>query len=59
MTLDQIQTIKMEMAKIIGPIGKFIVEKQVKVMGYTENDLPANKIPELIDKVIDILCFLK
>ena len=54
MTREQIETIKSEISKIIGPIGKFMVEKQIKVMGHTEMDLPPEKVPELIDKVVDI-----
>lgn len=46
--------IKNELIKLIGPIGKFIVEKQIKNMGYTEENLPDEKINELIDTVVEI-----
>jgi hypothetical protein len=54
MTREQIETIKSEISKIIGPIGRYMVEKQVSVMGHTEDDFPDEKIPELIDRVTDI-----
>ena len=54
MTREQIETIKSEISKVIGPIGKFMVEKQVSVMGHTEDDFPDEKIPELIDRVVNI-----
>ena len=51
---EQIEIIKSEISKVIGPIGKFMVEKQIKVMGHTEDDFPDERIPELIERVIDI-----
>jgi hypothetical protein len=54
MSREHIETIKSEISKIIGPIGKFMVEKQIKVMGYTEEEFPEEKIPDLIEKVIEI-----
>ncbi len=54
MANEQITIIKSELSKIIGDIGGFIVEKQVKVLGHTEDDFPDEKLGELIDKVVDI-----
>lgn len=54
MASDQVETLKNELTKLIGPIGKFIVEKQIKAMGYEERDFPQDKMPELIDRVVDI-----
>lgn len=53
-TKEKIEIIKSEITKVIGPIGKFMVEKQVTVLGYTEEDLPEDMLPVLIDKVVDI-----
>ncbi len=46
--------IKNELIKLIGPIGKFIVEKQIKNMGYTDENIPDEKINELIDTVVEM-----
>jgi len=54
MASDQIETIKFEITKVIGPIGRFIVEKQIKAMGFDEENFPMDMAPELIDRVIDI-----
>ena len=54
MTREHIEMIKSEISKVIGPIGKFMVEKQVSVMGHTEDDFPEEELPELIDRVVDI-----
>lgn len=54
MASDQVETLKYELTKLIGPIGKFIVEKQIKAMGFEESDFPQDKMPELIDRVVDI-----
>jgi hypothetical protein len=54
MTNENIEIIKDEIEKLIGPIGKFIVEKQIRVMGFTEEDFPRERLPELIDHVIDM-----
>jgi len=53
-TKEKIEIIKSEIIKVIGPIGKFMVEKQVDVLGHTEDDLPEELLPILIDKVVDI-----
>jgi hypothetical protein len=54
MASDKVETLKSEITKIIGPIGKFIIEKQIKAMGYEEDSFPQDKMPELIDRVVDI-----
>lgn len=54
MASDQVETLKNELTKIIGPIGKFIIEKQITAMGYEENGFPQDRMPELIDRVVDI-----
>ena len=54
MSGSHVETLKAELTKLIGPIGKFIIEKQIKAMGYEEADFPKEKMPELIDRVVDI-----
>jgi len=54
MTREHIEIIKSEISKVIGPIGKFMVEKQVLVMGHTEDDFPEEELPDLINRVVDI-----
>ena len=54
MSKESIGILKSELSKIIGDIGGFIVEKQVGVMGYTDDDFPTDKLGELVDRVVDI-----
>lgn len=51
---ESIDIIKSELEKVIGPIGRFIVEKQIAVLEQSEDGFPKEMLPELIDRVVDI-----
>ena len=54
MTKENIELIKSELEKVIGPIGRFIVDKQLQVMKQNEDSFPPELLGELIDRVVDI-----
>ncbi|MEM3738742.1 MAG: hypothetical protein QW204_03210 [Thermoplasmata archaeon] len=36
-----------------GPIADFVIKKQVRDMGYTLETIPIDKLPLLVDKVVE------
>jgi DNA-binding transcriptional regulator YhcF (GntR family) len=59
MTGRKIEVIQEELKKVIGPIGKFVVEKQITKMDEDKDNFPDDKLPDLIEKVVDIGVFDK
>ena len=53
MTRSKVEVIQDELKKAVGPIGSFIVEKQIKDMNETKDDFPDDKIPILIEKSVE------
>jgi hypothetical protein len=50
---ETIEKIRATLADAAGPIASFVVKKQIKDMGYTEDDFPSEKLPELINRVVE------
>jgi hypothetical protein len=42
-----------ELKKAIGPIGSFIVEKQIKDMNESKDNFPEDKLPVLIERSVE------
>ncbi len=59
MASRKIEIIQEELKKVIGPIGKFIVEKQISKMGEDKDNFPDAKLPDLVERVVDIGVFDK
>jgi len=57
MTSQKVEVIQEELKKVIGPIGKFVVEKQINVMNEDKDNFPDDKIGELIERSVDIGVF--
>ena len=57
MVTRKVEIIQLELKKVIGPIGKFIVEKQISDMGEDKDSFPDDKIPDLVKLVVDIGVF--
>lgn len=47
--IDRIEEIIIEYA---GPIARYIIKVEIKKMGYTRNNFPVKKLPELARRVI-------
>ena len=52
MTKTKVEIIQEEMKKAIGPIGSFIVEKQIKDMNESKDSFPDEKLNLLIDRSV-------
>ena len=59
MTSQKVELIQDELKKYIGPIGKFVVEKQINNMEEDKDNFPDDKIEELIERSVDIGVFDK
>ncbi len=59
MTARKIEIIQEELKKVIGPIGKFVVEKQITKMDEDKDNFPDDKLSDLIENVVDIGVFDK
>jgi hypothetical protein len=57
MTSQKVEQIQNELKKVIGPIGKFVVEKQINNMQEDIDNFPDEKIEELIERSVDIGVF--
>jgi hypothetical protein len=57
MTSQKVEQIQDELRKVIGPIGKFVVEKQINNMQEDKDNFPDDKIEELIERSVDIGVF--
>ena len=57
MVTRKVEIIQLELKKVIGPIGKFIVEKQISDMGEDKDSFPDDKIPDLVKLAVDIGVF--
>ena len=53
MGLHMIRQLEREMMNLAGPLAPFVVKKQIKDMGYEKENFPADKMAELIDKVVE------
>lgn len=59
MVSRKIEIIQEELKKVIGPIGKFVVEKQINKMGEDMDNFPDAKLSDLVERVVDIGVFDK
>ena len=59
MVSRKIEIIQEELKKVIGPIGKFVVEKQINKMGEDKDNFPDDKLSDLVERVVDIGVFDK
>lgn len=53
MTKSKVEMIQEELKRAVGPIGTFIVEKQIKDMEETKDDFPEDKLETLIEKSVE------
>jgi len=53
MGLHMIRQLEREMMMLAGPLAPFVVKKQIKDMGFQKETFPADRMGELIDKVVD------
>lgn len=59
MASQKVEVIQDELKKVIGPIGKFVVEKQINKLNEDKDNFPDDKIEELIERSVDIGVFDK
>ena len=52
MTKDRLDLLERELVDRAGPLGKFVLVKQLKDMGFTAEDFPEAQFPLLIDGVV-------
>ena len=53
MSRNKVEMIQEELKKVVGPIGAFIVEKQIKDMKESKDNFPEDKIPVLIERSVE------
>lgn len=53
MSRNKVEMIQDELKKAVGPIGAFIVEKQIKDMNENKDNFPEDKIPILIERSVN------
>jgi hypothetical protein len=49
----KVELIQDELKKAVGPIGSFIVEKQIKDMNENKDNFPDDKLPILIERSVE------
>ncbi len=52
MTGNVLLLLEEELIDKAGPLGKFVLQKQIKNMGYTPQDFPESKLLPLITEVV-------
>lgn len=50
---EMIEKIREIVVDAAGPIGDFVIKKQIKDLGYTPDNFPAERIQILIEKVVE------
>ena len=50
---SKVELIQDELKKAVGPIGSFIVEKQIKDMNESKDNFPDDKLPILIERSVE------
>ena len=53
MNQDKFAKLEWELVYLAGPLVKFVINQQIKNMGFTREDFPEDRFGELIDKVVD------
>ena len=53
MSKSKVELIQEELKKAVGPIGSFIVEKQIKDMNENKDNFPEDKLPVLIERSVE------
>ena len=53
MSKSKVELIQEELKKAVGPIGSFIVEKQIKDMNENKDSFPEDKLPVLIERSVE------
>lgn len=46
-----LQDIQLELARMVGPIAKVLLAKEIKKMGYSKSNFPEDQLQELIEKL--------
>ncbi len=49
----KVDAVQRELEKIVGPVAKCIVDKQLRNMGYERDNVPDSALSTLIEKVVD------
>ena len=50
---EKIAYIEKRTMEAVGPIGKFVVSKKIKALGFTKDDFPPEQLSTLLREVMD------